>query len=415
MTNSIKMTKSISAPRSEGLQLKTAGNLSMISMLAISVSMAAGPAQAQEMATPAMISPVQVSPAITPQPVPTTPTIAAPPASSPATVKTATTPSVNEERADDLASKGGFDAATVAPEALAQIEKEQQDRKAAAAKAAAASARAPVKTSTRASSGSTATSLTADGLGDDRIAAQQPGAIAAMAPTPAFGAEDAPATSAAIPNNIPTPETAASTEAFRGETDTDWNLLAALAALLGVGGAGAYAASRRRKSKGQAATAERSADPLPASLSAATLSEARRDRVEPQARPTVDAEQTAVQSLESKATTKADFAEFVANMPTFETPLDQADSNVTLGQRRVAAAPRPYLAKADLSRTAGYFTANVDAMPTPQNPFLTRQKRLKRARFLDGKLSGTKPSRSAGRTNITGRMTVSRALEPAFS
>lgn len=421
MTNNIQMTKSINAPLSGSSPVKTAGSLSMISMLAISVGIAAAPAQAQEMAEPAMISPVQATPVIAPQPAPTAPptmapTTAAPPASSPPPAKTATTPPVTQEQANDLATKGGFDAETVAPEALAQIEHEQQERKAAAAaKVAAASAKAPAKTSVRATSGSTTTGSAADPNADSMIAAQEPAATSAMSATPTFGAENAAGTVAAIPTVEPAPEVAASPDALSGETGADWGLLAALAALLGVGSAGAYAATRRRKSKAQAATAVHSNDPLPASLNAAIMPELRRDRVEPEGRPMVDTEQAAVQSLESKATTKADFAQFVANLPAFEAPIGKADRSVTLGQRRVAAAPRPYLAEADLSRTAGYFTANVDAMPTPQNPFLTREKRLKRARFLDGKLNGTKAPIRKSRTRVTGEMQVSRPLEPAFS
>ena len=422
MTNSSKMTRSINAHLSGSSPVKSAGSLSMISMLAISVGMAAAPAQAQEMAEPAMIAPVQAPPAVSPQPAPTAPptmapTIAAPPASSPTAVKTETASPVTPDRADEMARKGGFNPETVAPEALAQIEREQQERKAAAAaKAVAASAKAPVKTSGRATSGSTATSSALNANAGSMIAAQNASATSDEMPTTqTFGAESAAGTVAASPTVEPAPEIAASPDALSGESGADWGLLAALAALLGVGGAGAYAATRRRKSKDQAATAVHHNDPLPDSLNAAIMPELRRDRVEQEVYSAADAEQAAVQSLEKKATTKAGFAEFVSSLPAFEAPLGKADRSVTLGQRRVAAAPRPYLAETDLSRTAGYFAANVDAMPTPQNPFLTRQKRLKRARFLDGKLNGTKAPNSKGRARVTGKMEVSRPLEPAYS
>ena len=417
MTNSIKMMKSINGSLYErlnerlnerlyeGLPPKVAGPVSMISMLAISVGLAAAPAHAQDITVPAMIAPVQpvqAPPVISPQPEPT-----APSASNPAAAKTATTPPETQSRADDLASKGGFDAETVAPEALAQIEREQQARKAAAATAAAAAA--PVKASGSRTNGSSASNISADSNADSMIASDAPAAA------PTFEAETAAGTVAAIPAVQPAPEVVSPPNSLSGETGADFGLLAALAALLGVGGAGAYTAARRRKSKGHAAPVVHGDDPLPASLNAAIMPELRRNQVEPEARPMVDTDETAVQTLESKATTKADFAQFVANLPSFDQPLGKTDRSVTLGQRRVAAAPRPYLAEADLSRTAGYFTANVDAMPTPQNPFLTREKRLKRARFLDGKLASTNAPNSKSPTRVTGEMQVSRPLEPAFS
>ena len=407
MTNSIKMMKSINASLYERLYerlpAKAAGPVSMISILAISVGLAAAPAHAQDITVPDMIAPVQpvqAPPVISPQLEPT-----APSASNPAAAKTATTPPVTQSRADDLASKGGFDAETVAPEALAQIEREQQARKAAAATAAAA----PVKASGNRANGSSASNISADSNADSMIASDAPAA------TPTFEAETAAGTVAAIPAVQPAPEVVSPPNSLSGETGADFGLLAALAALLGVGGAGTYAAARRRKSKGQVAPVVHGDDPLPVSLNAAIMPELRRNQVEPEARPMVDTDEAAVQSLESKATTKADFAQFVANLPSFEAPLGKTDRSVTLGQRRVAAAPKPYLAEADLSRTAGYFTANVDAMPTPQNPFLTRQKRLKRARFLDGKLASTKAPISKSPNRVTGEMQVSRPLEPAFS
>ena len=407
MTNSIKMTKSINASQSHGLPAKAAGSLSMISILAISVGMAAAPAQAQEMTAPAMSAPVQAPPVIAPQPVPTVsptmaPTIAAPPASSPPAVKAETTPPVTQERADELANKGGFDAETVAPEALAQIEREQQERKATAAKAAAASVKTPVRAPSSASPAA-----------DNR--ALEATAVAEMPTVAEIGTEGATGTVAAIPTAQPAPEVAASPDALSGEGGADWGLLAALAALLGVGGAGAYAASRRRKSKGEPATQPRSNDPLPASLTAATISDHQHDLAEEDTDPAADMEQVNARTLESKVTTKADFAQFVADLPAFEKPVGKASRGVALGQRRVAAAPRPYLAEADLARTAGYFTANVDALPTPQNPFLTREKRLKRARYLDGKLAGTNTPPRESRTRIAGETKVSRPLEPAFS
>lgn len=401
MTNSIKMTNSINAPVGDGLPGKTAGCVSMISMLAISVGMAAAPAHAQDMtASDVTVSqlPVPAPPVLSPQPAPTSPpTMEAPLATSVPAVKAETTPPVTPDRADDLARKGGFDAETVAPEALAQIERERQEQqerkaaaekaaaaKAAAAKAAAASIKTPIRTSGSATNGSVNT--VADNRAESMSSSRGSSAVAVASEM------------SAIPNLETAPEVAASPEAFPGDSDADWNLLAALAALLGIGGAGAYAASRRRKSKGQKAAELHSSDPVEADI-----------------RPTVDTAPTTAQPMKSKLTVKAGFAEFVANLPPLETPLGKADRNVKIGQRRVAAAPRPYLAEANLSRTEGYFTADVDAMPTPQNPFLTRQKRLKRARYLDGKLAGMKALLRNSRAKPVGEMQISRPLEPAFS
>jgi hypothetical protein len=417
MTNSIKMTRNINASLNEGSPGNGASRLSMISMIAIAAGMAAAPAQAQDMTAPAMIAPVQAPPVLSPQPAPAAtptmdPVIAAPPASSPPVVTAQPTPSITPERADDLARKGGFDAETAAPEALAQIEREQQEHKAAAANAAAAkaaaakaaAASAPLRTS----------QAPASSAGNDRTeganAATAPVAMAIDGNRPVARADNAPA---AIPATATAPQGAAPPADAPG--DTDWSLLAALAALLGVGGAGAYAASRRRKSKDVVATQENVQDPLPASVNAAIMPELRRDRSEEDIRPAVATARAKLQPQESKATTKADFAAFVANLPAFDKQLGKATSGLPMGERRVAAAPRPYLAESDLYRTAGYFTANVDAMPTPQNPFLTRQKRLKRARYLDGKLVGTKAPAGKAPARMSGEMKVSRPLEPAFS
>ena len=59
--------------------------------------------------------------------------------------------------------------------------------------------------------------------------------------------------------------------------------------------------------------------------------------------------------------------------------------------------------------------AHVDAMPTPQNPFLTRQNRLKRARALDASLAEMKVSVGNARRKMDQAMVSPRALEPAFS
>jgi hypothetical protein len=409
------MTNSINAPIGSGFPGKTDGRVSMISMLAISVGMAAVPAYAQDVTAPPTTAPV-AAPAptiLSPQPAPaSTPTTASPPESSPAVAKADATPPATTNRANDLARKGGFDAQTVAPEALAQIESEQQARKAAAAKAATASAnqsmKAPVSTASG-SSNNAATSRT------ERAAiAREPMSY------PVAGSSAVPATNAIVPvaaiPSVPAaaPETAAATEAAVG-SDTDWGLLAALAALLGVGGAGAYAVGRRRNSKGQADARIHGRDSVPASMNEAIMPELRRDLVAADVHSTVGADKAKVQPIESKVITKVAFADFVANLPELDEPHCKVEHGATIGERRVAAAPRPYLGEADLSRPEGYFMTNVSSIPTSQNPFLTRQKRLKRARLLDRKLTEMKASVSKARRKMDRQMESQRPLEPAFS
>ncbi|WP_339826962.1 hypothetical protein [uncultured Parasphingorhabdus sp.] len=410
------MTNNINAPVDSGFAVKSAGHLSMISMLAISVGLAAAPAHAQSVATPDMTAPAPAPTVATPQPAPApsatmAPTVALPPAGGSPAAKVDATPPVNADRADDLAQKGGFDAKTVAPEALAQIQSEQQARKAAAADATAAIAKPAVKASASptnrpANSAATSTAAAPPEPATDPVAGFSPDlAIGAGAPV------------AAIPNvGTAPPEVAASpdTTAGAGESNADWGLLAALAALLGVGGAGAYAVGRRRKSKGQAAVEINEVevhgrDPFPAEMNEAIMPELRRDPIMPK----VDSEQVTAQTVESNVSTKVAFANFVANLPELDVPLGRDGSPI--GERRVAAAPRPYLGEADLSRPEGYFTTNVDAMPTPQNPFLTREKRQRRARLLDRKLTEMKASVGEARRKMDREMEAPRPLEPAFS
>ncbi len=403
MINSIKIANN-NGLQANGAPVKTAGRLSMISIFAISAGIAAAPVQAQETPAPAAAAPAPVapvSPDIAPVMAPLAapaiaPTVAVPPAGNPAAVKADTVPPVSPERAEDIARKGNFDVETVAPEALAQIEREQQARKAAAAMAAAASVKAPAAASGSASISSTGSVTVAP--------APATSTEAPVMTVPEFESGNPSETVAAIPSATPVPDATASSDsdAYSSEVGADWGLLAALAALLGVGGAGAYAASRRRKSKAATAAGTDGTDPLPASLTTASTA----NRVP---------EPADSRSLESKASTKADFAAFVANLPAFDAQRTGTGQAATMGERRVAAAPRPYLTDADRSRPAGYFTAHVEAMPTPQNPFLTRQKRLKRARFLDGKLTGPDTSRNGRPNRISGNMQVSRPLEPAFS
>lgn len=418
MTTSTRMTRNINKGLDSDLPARTAGSLSMISIVAISVGMVAAPGHAQEMPAPTppkMTAPVLAPPVASPQPAPTaeptiTPTIAAPPTANPPAVEAKPEPAVAPERAEDLARRGGFDAETVAPEAMAQIEQEQQERQTAAAKAAEA------KTA--------AVSAGAPERPADAIASNSPAESAvsgqSAAPTdgetvPSSGSEDSAAMVAAASAVRPSTEVTTSPQVLSREADADWGLLAALAALLGVGGAGAYAASRRRKSKGEAATAVPSNEPLPASLTAAAQPDPAREALRADLDPVADQQNNAAGMPNNEAVPQSNFADLTDSLSALGTASGNPDRSVTLGHRRVAAAPKPYLAQADLSRNAGYFTANVDAMPTPQNPFLTRQKRLKRARYLDGKLAALNTETREKFSRVTGEMKVSRPLEPAFS
>ncbi|WP_394700048.1 hypothetical protein [uncultured Parasphingorhabdus sp.] len=380
----------------------------MISIFAISVGMVAAPAQAQDIPAPDTIPPVQAPPVASPQPVPAatptiSPTIAMPQAGRPPAVEAEPAPQVTPEQADELARQGGFDAETVAPEALVQIEKEQLERQAAADAAAAKTA------SVRASSSRANVSATevpaqnpvAEPVSYNNAAGSKAAGLAApVAATSAFQ---------------PAPEITATPDVQSSELGADWGLLAALAALLGIGGAGAYAATRRRN-KDEAAMAMRGTDPVPASPTAVAVPDERRNSMQEEIAPAGEKQRiTAATPFGSRTTTSTNFATFVGTLPSFKMLAGKPDRNVPLGQRRVAAAPKPYLAQADLQRTAGYFTANVDAMPTPQNPFLTRKNRLKRARFLDGELAALKALSRESRPRISGGTEVTRSLEPAFS
>ena len=390
-------------PAHNGSSVKAAGRLSMISMLAISAGLVATPAQAQSVIAPSDM-PMQ-SPIAVPRSAPTTqssPVIQGRVTSKPAAEAQAIPPAT-PDRAEALATKGGFDATTVAPEALAQIESEQQARQAAAAKAASAAKAAAARIAAVRSS---APADSAAVSGADIIAAAPASSTPASTQSaPIAGFDSAPA----MIEPAPATETVSAPADLSGETD--WTLLAALAGLLGIGGVGAYAATRRRKSNAEPAVAEHAAyqrDPVSAAVIAATMPELRRDPVDAERR-------NPAQPQEQREDAKEHLADFVAGLPAYEAPRSRADRHVTIGQRWVAAAPRPYLGEADLNRRPGYFTEHVDAIPTPQNPFLTRQKRLKRARHLDRKLAEIKAANALKPTSVTVRMHDTRQLEPAYS
>jgi hypothetical protein len=394
------MTNSKNAPSAAGFPGRAAVRVSMISMMAISIGIVAAPAQAQSMVDPSdmpMQSPV-AAPALAPVPV-----------TQPAPVTIMPTPEAKRpspapsDRANALATDGGFDATTVAPEAMAQIEAEKQARKAAAAKSAAATkAAAAERSAALARNDSAPTDAVADNGTDGMADTPASSALAAVEPAPVAGFESGPAMIDPVPLASDTAATPADSTG-----DADWTLLAALAGLLGLGGVGAYAASRRRKSKAQPAAhayVAHKSEPETVAVAAATMPELRRE-------PVVEA---GAENDEQGAAATEHLAGFVAGLPSFEEPRSKADHNITLGQRRVAAAPRPYLGEADVARRPGYFAAHVDAIPTPQNPFLTRQKRLKRARYLEAKLAEMKAAQAMNPTGITGNMQVTRPMTPAY-
>ena len=397
------MINSINAQSKNSLRTVTAGRVSMIGILAMSVGIAAAPANAQDITAPdttAPVSPVISSPIMEAPTANSLPGEAAPVSKAPVAGVNAI-PQVTPDRADDLASKGGFDVETVAPEALAQIEREQQEREAATAKAAAASIKEPVKAPGRVIADAVDTSGVSDNRVDS-IGASSDGSTAAIV--------DGEMPVIAVP---PEPSGVEAPDSVSRESDPDWGLLAALAAMLGIGSAGVYAAGRRKSKNlhtGDQAVTSSDNFASPASLNDMIMPELRRDPDRAETPLADDAGLDPTQSVGEKLSVEASFTEFVANLPAFEAPLDKGNRRVSMLDRRVAAAPRPYLGETDMSRNDGYFTANIDAMPTPQNPFLTRQKRLKRARFLDQKLAAMKTSASMGRTKQ-----VSRPREPAFT
>ena len=391
------MTSCNNATHTAGFPGKAAARVSMISMMAIAIGIGSAPVQAQSTIEPSDM-PIQ-SPVAAPDPAPVPVTEPAPVMIMPVT-KAKPSPPVTSDRADTLATDGGFDAATVAPEALAQIEAEKQARKSAAAKSAsAARVAAAERAPTVARNSDTPVDSSAGTAGNSASHT-----LAAAEPAPVAGFESAPSV---VQPGPAASDTVTAPADISGESD--WTLLAALVGLLALGGVGVYAATRRRKHKDQPVAREYAADgrePERSAVAAAIMPELRRDPV---------GEAESLPRGEPSAGAKAHLTDFVAGLPSFEEPGSKADHHITIGQRRVAAAPRPYLGEADLSRRPGYFMAHVDAIPTPQNPFLTRQKRLKRARHLDAKLTEMKAAQAMNPTRITGNMQVTRPMAPAYS
>jgi hypothetical protein len=151
----------------------------------------------------------------------------------------------------------------------------------------------------------------------------------------------------------PVPSAEGTTQNVDQGIDTE-TILVGLAGLLGIGAiGGAIALGRRRKSRG-------SGD----SVSAIAT------------KPPVSPEPVRAESLRVEPETVMPAA--------MEAPRRWRPNE----SRRVGIVPGSLLAdRIDYSKPAGYYAAIVDDGPTPLNPFLTRQNRLRRAHFLDRQLS----------------------------
>ncbi|CAN0557450.1 unnamed protein product, partial [Ectocarpus sp. 8 AP-2014] len=164
---------------------------------------------------------------------------------------------------------------------------EQQARKAAADKAAAAASKPAAKPAGRQPE-PVADTVTTDGSTTASQPVSDPvvGGTASLATGVTRPVADIPDAGIAPTQSAATPETLAE----GGEAD--WGLLAALAALLGVGGAGAYAAARRRKNRGRNDAETLGRDPLPASMEKAIMPELRREQADPAPAEQVTAQPT---------------------------------------------------------------------------------------------------------------------------
>lgn len=141
-------------------------------------------------------------------------------------------------------------------------------------------------------------------------------------------------------------ETGEATELALGQEEL---ALAALAGLLGIGAVGGAVIARRRRRKSVA--------DVPAAATAVPEPTAKRDRV-----------------IAPVAAARAE-------------PSQSARQAVLRDEARVAPAATASLrARIDYTKPAGYYESMVDQGPNAINPFLTRRKRLARAKFLDREL-----------------------------
>lgn len=139
----------------------------------------------------------------------------------------------------------------------------------------------------------------------------------------------------------------------------EWLILVGIAGALGLAGAGAVFASRRRRNV---------------------------------AEPVVTYEEFASTPVNKGYFTNAPVAAAPVAASNADAFVDPAYTRDDVAQNTDIAAEQQSYSMATPERTvindkkpteAGYYVAHVDDGPTPENPFLTRKKRLVRARFLD--------------------------------
>lgn len=163
-------------------------------------------------------------------------------------------------------------------------------------------------------------------------------------------------------------------QASANEGDDDALVLAALAGILGLGAIGGGIALSRRRRDG-ATVAPEPVDFEPEGA------------VAPRSEPV--------------RTTSAVGATAAAPAPR------RASSDAMRERLGITPMPAKYAAT---DRPIGYYESMVDEGPTPENPFLTRRKRLVRARFLDKQVARNAEQRRSSRATPELR---TRELEPA--
>lgn len=163
-------------------------------------------------------------------------------------------------------------------------------------------------------------------------------------------------------------------QASANEGDDDALVLAALAGILGLGAIGGGIALSRRRRDGTTVT------PEPVDF---------------------EPEGAVAPRPEPVRTTSAVGATAAAPAPR------RASSDAMHERLGITPMPAKYAAT---DRPIGYYESMVDEGPTPENPFLTRRKRLVRARFLDKQVARNAEQRRSSRATPELR---TRELEPA--
>ncbi|MCA1748146.1 MAG: hypothetical protein LC634_00925 [Sphingomonadales bacterium] len=198
----------------------------------------------------------------------------------------------------------------------------------------------------------------------DPVAAARPEAdVADTAPVANGDAEARASVEAAMPvasaEPLDTGEAAgeASSQPALGEEEL---ALAALAGLLGLGAVGGVMVARRRR------------------------------------KPDADAPAAVIAQAEPIAAEPAE--PIVAPAMARTEPERPTRKSIPLGEARVQpAATGSLIDRIDFTRPAGYYESMVDQGPSPINPFLTRRKRIARAKFLDRELERAEERKLAER------------------